>query len=119
MRSYAPVMIESRVYRAAVLAAVLVSSALPRSARADDVTPTTDAQPSAASPAQMVTLVDAVGLARTRGYDVLIASSAVNAAEADVRIAGQTPNPNLQAGPSRRLDCSSGATCPGPWGVFA
>jgi len=75
--------------------------------------------PSATPPgAQVLSLADAVALARTRGYDILLASSAVRGAEAEVRIAGQPPNPALSAGPSRRVDCFSG-NCPSPWGVFA
>ena len=114
-----PVMMESRLYCCAVLAAVVALSALPRAAHADEATPPADGAQTAAAPAQSISLADAIASARTRGYDVLIASSAVNAAEADVRIAGQPPNPAIQAGPSRRLDCSSGPGCPGPWGLFA
>lgn len=72
----------------------------------------------AGSSPRTLSLEQAVALARTRGYDVLLASSEVHGAEADVRAAGQTPNPVLSAGPSRRIDCSSG-DCPTPWGAFA
>ncbi|MDB5213513.1 MAG: Heavy metal efflux outer membrane protein CzcC family [Myxococcaceae bacterium] len=85
-----------------------------RVARADEEPPPTAAPPGA----QVLSLTDAVALARTRGYDVLLASAAVRAAEAEVRIAGQTPNPAISGGPSRRVDCFSG-NCPTPWGAFA
>ncbi len=68
--------------------------------------------------AQSVSLPDALVLARTRGYDALVAAAAVRGAEADVRAAGQTPNPTLSGGVSRRVDCFSG-TCSTPWGGFA
>ena len=67
---------------------------------------------------QTLSLADAVAQARSRGFDVLLASAGVRAAEAEVRVAGQPPNPALTAGPSRRVDCFSGS-CPSPWGVFA
>ena len=81
-------------------------------ARADDV------PPALSTGAQRLSLADAVAQARTRGFDVLLASASVRGAEAEVRVAGQTPNPTLTAGPSRRVDCSA-ANCPGAWGVFA
>lgn len=65
-----------------------------------------------------LSLADAVAQARTRGFDILLASANVHNAEAEVRVAGQTPNPALTAGPSRRVDCFS-SNCPSPWGVFA
>lgn len=67
---------------------------------------------------QTLSLADAVAQARSRGFDVLLASAGVRGAEAEVRVAGQPPNPALTAGPSRRVDCFSGS-CPSPWGVFA
>lgn len=88
-------------------------------ARADTVEPSpARAQPAQAPQAQLVSLPDAIALARTRGYEVLLASANVRGAEAEVRIAGQTPNPVLSGGPSRRVDCFS-APCPSPWGAFA
>jgi cobalt-zinc-cadmium efflux system outer membrane protein len=101
---------------ACVLAATMASTS---TARADDVQEPAPPPTSAPAPgAVTLSLADAVALARTRGYDVLLASTAVRAAEAEVRIAGQPPNPALTAGPSRRVDCFSG-NCPAPWGVFA
>lgn len=80
---------------------------------------TTDARAEEpAATAQPLSLADAVATARTRGFDVLLASAVVRGAEAEVRIAGQPPNPALTAGPSRRVDCFSG-NCPTPWGAFA
>jgi cobalt-zinc-cadmium efflux system outer membrane protein len=78
----------------------------------------TESRGDEAPAAQSVSLSEAVALARTRGYDVLIASANVRAAEAQVRISGQTPNPTLTGGPSRRVDCFS-APCATPWGAFA
>ncbi len=75
------------------------------------------AQP-AAPVAQSLSLADAVAIARTRGFDVLLASASVRSAEAEVRVAGQAPNPELTGGPSRRVDCYS-SNCPTPWGAFA
>lgn len=66
---------------------------------------------------QVVSLPDAVALARTRGYDVLLAGATVRGAEADVRTAGQLPNPTVTAGPSRRIDCL-GSPCASAWGGF-
>lgn len=65
-----------------------------------------------------ISLAAAVRLARTRGYDVVIASANARAAEADVVAAGATPNPIVAGGPSRRIDCT---TCPGrtTWGAYA
>lgn len=65
-----------------------------------------------------MSLSDAVRLARTRGYDLAIASANARAAEADVLAAGATPNPILAGGPSRRIDCGS---CPDrtTWGAYA
>jgi outer membrane protein, heavy metal efflux system len=110
-------------------AALVLIASITAEARADDSAraPAAASPPSAASepqpatpasPAQTLSLADAVALARTRGFDVLLASASVHAAEADVRVAGQPPNPLLTAGPSRRVDCFSG-NCPGGWGVFA
>jgi outer membrane protein, heavy metal efflux system len=64
-----------------------------------------------------LSLADAVALARTRGYDVLLAEAEVHGAEAEVRVSGQRPNPTLSAGPSRRIDCLA-APCATPWGAF-
>jgi cobalt-zinc-cadmium efflux system outer membrane protein len=72
----------------------------------------------AAAESTFVSFADAVALARTRGYDVLLATATVRAAEADVRTAGQAPNPTLGGGPARRIDCFA-APCPTPWGAFA
>lgn len=83
-----------------------------REARAEP--PAQGAPPSA----QNVSFSEAVSLARTRGYDVVLASAMVRGAEAEVRIASQRPNPTLSAGPSRRVDCF-GAPCATPWGAFA
>ncbi len=71
-----------------------------------------------AAVARSLSLADAVSQAKSRGFDVLLAAATVRGAEAEVRVAGQTPNPALTAGPARRLDCFGG-TCPGSWGVFA
>ena len=71
-----------------------------------------------ATSAQRLSLADAVAQARTRGFDVLLASASVRSAEAEVRVAGQPPNPAITAGPSRRVDCFSG-NCPSAWGGFA
>lgn len=88
-------------------------------AAASPSSPSPEAQPDAkGAQAQTLSLADAVALARTRGFEVLLASASVHAAEADVRVAGQPPNPMLTAGPSRRVDCFSGS-CPGGWGMFA
>jgi cobalt-zinc-cadmium efflux system outer membrane protein len=78
------------------------------------------AAPAAAPEVATVTLSlpDAVATARTRGFDVLLADASVRSAQAEVRVAGQPPNPALTAGPSRRVDCFSG-NCPGAWGMFA
>lgn len=100
-----------RSLRAAASAAVLTVACLgARPARADGAP--------AAAPAITLSLADAVAQARTRGFDVLLASAGVHSAEAEVRVAGQPPNPALTVGPSRRVDCFSGS-CPSPWGVFA
>lgn len=66
----------------------------------------------------LLSLADAVAMARAQGFDVLLASANVRAAESEVRVAGQTPNPSLMGGPSRRVDCFS-ANCPTPWDAFA
>lgn len=71
----------------------------------------------APAPTQPITLAESIALARTRGYDVLTARAAVDGAQADVRTAGQLPNPELQVGPSRRVDCSSCDS--GAWGFQA
>ena len=91
-------------------AALVVLTLCARPSRADDAP--------AAVPPHGLSLADAVTQARTRGFDVLLASASVRGAEAEVRVAGQTPNPALTAGPSRRVDCFSG-NCPTPWGLFA
>jgi cobalt-zinc-cadmium efflux system outer membrane protein len=75
--------------------------------------PSKDAPPNAV---QNLSLADAVALARTRGFDVLLASASLRGAEAEVRIAGQPPNPLLAGGPSRRVDCTG---CPSAWGAWA
>ncbi len=77
-----------------------------------------DEAPRIAPAVRVLSLEEAVGIARTRGYDVLLASNEVRGAEADLRSAGQTPNPVVAGGPSRRVDCLS-ANCPTPWGAFA
>ena len=107
---------------AAALALIAPSSSV---ARADEARPVATAgptpEPEAGLPphgARPLSLAEAVAIARSQGFDVLLASASVRAAEADVRTAGQTPNPILQAGPSRRVDCFSG-NCPSPWGAFA
>ena len=76
------------------------------------------APPAPANAARNLSLTDAVAIARTRGFDVLLASASVRTAEAEVRIAGQPPNPALTGGPSRRVDCFS-SNCATPWGAFA
>jgi cobalt-zinc-cadmium efflux system outer membrane protein len=94
-----------------------VTTAAPASASppvADANAPPADA-PSAQ---QALSLTDAVAIARSRGFEVLLSSASVAAAEADVRTAGQPPNPELTVGPSRRVDCFSG-NCPSAWGAFA
>lgn len=91
-------------------AALVVLTLCARPSRADDAP--------ASAPPPGLSLADAVTQARTRGFDVLLASANVRGAEAEVRVAGQTPNPALTAGPSRRVDCFSG-NCPGAWGLFA
>ncbi len=77
--------------------------------------------PGAAGPvgdrAVTISFDDAIAAARTRGFAIMLASAEVRGAEADLTAAGQTPNPVLTAGPSRRMDCFSGS-CPTPWGVF-
>ena len=102
----------------ACIAGIAATVTYASTARADEVQVPPPPPTAPAAGAVTLTLADAVALARTHGYDVLLASSAVRAAEAEVRIAGQTPNPALTAGPSRRVDCFSG-NCPSPWGVFA
>jgi cobalt-zinc-cadmium efflux system outer membrane protein len=108
-----------RVSSASALALIASMSV---AARAEEAPRTPAAPPvdaaSQGAPVQTLSLADAVALARTRGYDVLLASSSVHVAESEVRVAGQRPNPMLTVGPSRRLDCFSG-DCPGAWGVFA
>ena len=113
----------TRPRRRAICAALFALIApLGATARADALEPT----PALPQPAQvpqppqalLVSLPDAIALSRTRGYDVLLASANVRGAEAEVRIAGQSPNPVLSAGPSRRVDCFSGP-CTSPWGAFA
>lgn len=91
---------------ALALALVLVAST-PTDARADETR----------AIAQNVSFGEAVALARTRGFDVLAASANVRGAEAEVRTAGQLPNPVVTGGPSRRVDCLSGS-CPSGWGGF-
>ena len=99
--------------RAVRLAVVVAGLALTFSARADGL-----AVVAPSAPVQTMSLADAVGIARTRGYDVLLSTASVRAAEAEVRVAGQTPNPAISAGPARRVDCFSG-NCPTPWGFNA
>lgn len=66
-----------------------------------------------------LSLTDAVRLARTRGYDLQIASANARAVEADVLAAGATPNPVLGGGPSRRIDCGAGCPDKTTWGAYA
>ncbi len=119
----------SRVSRVSRAAALLVIASFTARARADQGPRVPSAPPptgvaaesqqaSPSSRVESLSLADAVALARTRGFDILLASASVHAAEAEVRVAGQTPNPMLTAGPSRRVDCFSGS-CPGAWGMFA
>src|SRR5689334_18773291 len=97
-----------RLLRAGASAAALsVAVIFTRDARAND-----------APAVPRISLADAVAQARTQGFDVLLSSANVHGAEADVRVAGQPPNPALTAGPSRRVDCLS-ANCPDKWGVSA
>ena len=104
-----------RRLRAQILAPLLMSVLLtPSLASAEAPSPVVAPAP---APTTALSLADAVGLARTRGYDVLTAQAAVQGAQADVRTAGQLPNPELTGGPSRRVDCG---TCnAGAWGAFA
>jgi cobalt-zinc-cadmium efflux system outer membrane protein len=103
----------SRILRSVVSATALVVIApVCADARADEPVSSTVA------PAQTLSLAEAVSIARTRGFDLLLASANVHGAEAEVRVAGQTPNPMLTAGPSRRIDCFS-SDCPSSWGAFA
>lgn len=110
--------------RAVSLALLAVSASRIPEALADDVRAGAPVAPGSgpsdvAPPrGESLSFADAVAIARTRGYDVLLASANVRSAEAEIRIAGQTPNPALTAGPSRRVDCFSG-NCPTPWGAFA
>ena len=99
--------------RAVRLAVVVAGLSLAFSARADG-----PAVVAPSAPVQTMSLADAVGIARTRGYDVLLSAASVRGAEAEVRVAGQTPNPAISAGPARRVDCFSG-NCPTPWGFNA
>ncbi|MDB4943751.1 MAG: Heavy metal efflux outer membrane protein CzcC family [Labilithrix sp.] len=100
----------ARVLGGAAVLCALLGSLHPATARADEAAHATAAP-------QALSLADAVALARTRGYDLLVANAAVKGAEADVRTAGQLPNPTLSAGPARRVDC--GTCAGGAWGVNA
>ncbi|HEY8076767.1 MAG TPA: TolC family protein [Labilithrix sp.] len=84
----------------AVLLGALILAPARAEAQGDEPTPM-------AAPSK-VGLADAVRLARTRGYDVVLAAAAVHGAEADVRTAGQLPNPVANAGPGFSLGHSDG-----------
>jgi cobalt-zinc-cadmium efflux system outer membrane protein len=105
----------------ALLIGLAAIALLPGAARADQPPAAPTAASATSSPEapanaiQNVSLSDAVALARTRGFDVLLASASVRGAEAEVRIAGQPPNPTLAGGPSRRVDCTG---CPSAWGAW-
>lgn len=75
-----------------------------------------DAHAAGEAASSSLSLADAVRLAKTRGYDVLLASAEVRGAEADVRAQGAVPNPVAQGGVSRMLDCSGSACDGSPWG---
>lgn len=99
---------------------LFVGAACAFSLLADDDARAADGQPDAptsAPAAATVSLADAVRLARTRGYDVLVASAQARGAAADVTIARAAPNPIVTAGPSRRADCWSCAPN-STWGAY-
>ncbi|MDB4937939.1 MAG: Heavy metal efflux outer membrane protein CzcC family [Labilithrix sp.] len=108
-------MTASRILRGVVSATALAGIApVCADARADEPVSST----AAPAPAQTLSLAEAVSIARTRGFDLLLASANVHGAEAEVRVAGQLPNPSVTAGPSHRLDCFS-SDCASAWGAFA
>jgi cobalt-zinc-cadmium efflux system outer membrane protein len=70
-----------------------------------------------APPKQALGFSEAVRLARSRGFDVLVASAQVRGAEADIRSAGALPNPALNANVGWTLSCGASACASGsPWG---
>lgn len=100
---------------AASVAALVVIALLARDAAGDD-REGRQSQAAGGAPLHVISLAEAVSIARTRGFDVLLSAAAVRGAEADVRTAGAPPNPFLSGGPSRRVDCRD---CASPWGAFA
>ena len=77
------------------------------------------AQPPAeapAGPSQHFALGDVVRLTRERGYDVLAAQASVRSAEADVRTAGQLPNPLANGNVGWTLSCDGPCASGTPWG---
>jgi cobalt-zinc-cadmium efflux system outer membrane protein len=61
-------------------------------------------------------LHEAVRLARSRGFDVLVAAAQVRGAEADVRAAGAVPNPLFNAELGRTMACPGTCSTGSPWG---
>ena len=66
-----------------------------------------------------VGLSDAVKIARSRGYDVLIASTQVKSAEGDLRAAAQLPNPQVNGGAGLTLACQGPCNSGTWWGWYA
>jgi cobalt-zinc-cadmium efflux system outer membrane protein len=57
-----------------------------------------------------------VSLARTRGFDVMLASAQVRGAEADIRSAEALPNPALNGSVGWTLSCGGPCSSGSPWG---
>jgi cobalt-zinc-cadmium efflux system outer membrane protein len=100
--------------------AFFVAFGIPILACADARAQEASATPTVAPAASKIGLGDAVKLARTRGYDVVLASAAVRGAEGDVRAAGQLPNPLLQPSVGFTLQCPNNSCQtgnPGGYGI--
>lgn len=104
---------------AAALGGAFVACAVllgPMPARADTAAASADARrPDMARP--KLSLADAVAQAKAHGFDVLEASVAIHGAEAEVRSAGQLPNPSLGVSGVRTLSCAGGMCDPTPYGI--
>jgi cobalt-zinc-cadmium efflux system outer membrane protein len=75
-----------------------------------------EAPAQAQTPARELSLGDAVRLARTRGFEVLLAATQVRAAEADVTTAGASPNPLASGNVGWTLSCAGKCASGSPWG---
>jgi cobalt-zinc-cadmium efflux system outer membrane protein len=74
------------------------------------------APPAPSPPAQKLSLSDAAQLARTRGFDVIIAETQVRGAEADIRAASALPNPVVTPNVGWTLSCGGPCESGSPWG---